>query len=288
MKTEGVVNLFENQAEFSLFDESFLMEVQRMKEKNLAVKLLENLIKKRVRSVARTNLVKGEKFSELFTDTLNKYIKGMLTNEEVIEELMKLAKEMMDAEKAGNGMGLTNEEMAFYDALTKPQAVKDFYTNEQLVNLTKELTEMLRKNRTIDWTRRESERANMRRLVKRLLKRHKYPPEEEKNAMDIVMRQCEQWADDTSVMPIRKLENVEDDQEVRNRIFGRLHINPDTTDAELQMEVLELYGMRYPDMSINDWRHIIEDYTPMVRELIKNKDEEAKIIPLSFDKAAEP
>ena len=287
VKTEGVVNLFENQTEFSLFDESFLKEVQRMKEKNLAVKLLENLIKKRVRSVARTNLVKGEKFSDLFTDTLNKYIKGMLTNEEVIEELMKLAKEMMDAEKAGNDMGLTNEEMAFYDALTKPQAVRDFYTNEQLVNLTKDLADMLRKNRTIDWTRRESERANMRRLVKRLLKRYKYPPEEEKNAMEIVLRQCEQWADDASVMPIRKLEHVEDDQEVRNRIFDRLHINPDTTVAELQKEVLEEYGMRYPDMTINEWRHIIEDYTPMVKDAIKSRDEAAKTIPLSFDKAAE-
>ncbi len=187
----------------------------------------------------------------------------------------------------GKELGLSQEEVAFYDALMKPQAVKDFYTNEQLVNLTKDLADMLRKNRTIDWTRRESERANMRRLVKRLLKRYKYPPEEEKNAMEIVLRQCEQWADDASVMPIRKLEHVEDDQEVRNRIFDRLHINPDTTNAELQKEVLEEYGMRYPDMTINEWRHIIEDYTPMVKDAIKSKDEAAKTIPLSFDMAAE-
>ena len=117
-------------------------------------------------------------FSNRFGETLNRYINGLLTNEEVIQELLKLAQEMMDAEKEGNELGLSNEEKAFYDALTRPQAVKDFYTNDQLVALTKELTDMLRKNRTIDWNRRESERANMRRLVKRLLKQYKYPPEE--------------------------------------------------------------------------------------------------------------
>jgi hypothetical protein len=83
------------------------------------------------------------------------------------------------------------------------------------------------------------------------------------------------------------LKNVEDDQEVRNRIFDRLHIDPDTTVAELQKEVLEEYGMRYPDMTINEWRHLIEDYTPMVKDAIKSRDEKAKTIPLSFDKAAE-
>lgn len=109
--------------------------------------------------------------------------------------LLKLAEEMMEAEKQGNALGLSKEEKAFYDALTRPQAVKDFYTNEQLVALTKELTDMLRKNRTIDWNRRESERANMRRLVKRLLKQYKYPPEEAEDAMNVVLKQCEQWVD---------------------------------------------------------------------------------------------
>ena len=196
VKTEGVVNLFENQAEFSLFDETFLQEVQNMREKNIALKLLENLLKKRVRDVTRRNLVKGKLFSDMFAGTLNKYINGMLTNEEVIQELMKLAEEMMKAEKEGNSMGLSDEEMAFYDALTKPEAVRDFYTNEELVNLTKELTEMLRRNRTIDWNRRESERANMRRLVKRLLRKYKYPPEKAQDALETVLRQCEQWAEE--------------------------------------------------------------------------------------------
>ena len=195
VQSDGVVNLFDEQTEFSLFDEKFMEEVRKMKEKNLAVKLLEDLLRDRVRTTTRSNIVKGELFSNRFSETLNRYINGLLSNEEVIQELLRLAQEMMEAEQQGNDLGLCDEEKAFYDALTRPQAVKDFYTNEQLVELTKELTDMLRKNRTIDWNRREGERANMRRLVKRLLKKYKYPPEEAEGAMNIVLKQCEQWAE---------------------------------------------------------------------------------------------
>lgn len=197
--SDGVVNLFDEQTEFSLFDEKFMEEVKKMKEKNLAAKLLEDLLRGRVRSLTRSNLVTGELFSNRFSETLNRYINGLLTNEEVIQELLKMAQEMMDAEQQGNDLGLSHEEKAFYDALTRPQAVKDFYSNEQLVDLTKVLTDMLRRNRTIDWNRREAERANMRRLVKRLLKKYKYPPEEAEDAMNIVLKQCEQWVDNQEV-----------------------------------------------------------------------------------------
>lgn len=199
VQSDGVVNLFDEQTEFSLFDEKFMEEVRKMKEKNLAVKLLEDLLRDRVRTTTRSNIVKGELFSNRFSETLNRYINGLLSNEEVIQELLRLAQEMMEAEQQGNDLGLCDEEKAFYDALTRPQAVKDFYTNEQLVELTKELTDMLRKNRTIDWNRREGERANMRRLVKRLLKKYKYPPEETEGAMSIVLKQCEQWAENQEV-----------------------------------------------------------------------------------------
>ena len=198
VQSDGVVNLFDEKAEFSLFDEKFMEEVRKMKEKNLAAKLLEDLLRGRVRAMIRSNIVTGELFSDRFSETLNRYVNGMITNEEVIQELLKLAKEMMDAEQQGNDLGLTKEEKAFYDALTRPQAVKDFYSNDQLVAMTKELTDMLRRNRTIDWNRREAERANMRRLVKRLLKQYKYPPEETEGAMNIVLKQCEQWAENIS------------------------------------------------------------------------------------------
>ena len=195
VQSDGVVNLFDEQTEFSLFDEKFMEEIRKMKEKNLAAKMLEDLVRGVVRTMIRSNIVTGELFSNRFSETLNRYVNGLITNEEVIQELLKLAQEMMDAEKQGNALGLSNDEKAFYDALTRPQAVKDFYTNEELVALTKELTDMLRKNRTIDWNRREAERANMRRLVKRLLKQYKYPPEDAEDAMNTVLKQCEQWAE---------------------------------------------------------------------------------------------
>ena len=119
----------------------------------------------------------------------------MLTNEQVIEELLNLAKQISEAQKEGADLGLTPEEVAFYDALTKPQAVKDFYENDELVAITKELTETLRKNKTIDWQRRENARAKMRMLIKKLLKKHKYPPEGVEDAVETVMTQCELWTD---------------------------------------------------------------------------------------------
>lgn len=199
VKSDGVKNIFDSKMEFSLFDENFMEEVKRMKEKNLAVKLLESLLRGRIKNYTRSNLVSGELFSNRFGEVLNRYVNGLLSSEEVIRELLKMAQEMMNAEKEGNSMGLSNEEKAFYDALTRPQAVKDFYENDQLVEMTRELTEMLRKNRTIDWSRRESERANMRRLVKRLLKKYKYPPEEAEGAMEVVLKQCELWTDNQDV-----------------------------------------------------------------------------------------
>ena len=177
-------------------DPAFLEELAKMKEKNISIQILENLLKDKVRAFQHKNIVQSEKFSELLNNALSNYLKGMLTNEEVIQELLKLASQIKETEQQGNDLGLTDEEKAFYDALTRPQAVKDIYENDELVAMTKELTEMLRKNRTIDWQHKESARAGMRKMVKRLLKRHNYPPEEAEHALDIVLKQCEEWTDD--------------------------------------------------------------------------------------------
>ena len=196
IKSEGVINLFSDvKAEFSLFDPAFLEEISKMKEKHIAIELLKKLLKERIHLYQRTNLVQAQKFSDLINMALSNYLKGLLTNEEVIKELLDLAKEIAQSEEVADSLGLNAEEKAFYDALTRPQAVKDFYTNEQLVNMTKELTEELRKNRTIDWQKKESARAGMRSKVKRLLKKYHYPPEEEQSALETVIHQCEQWAD---------------------------------------------------------------------------------------------
>ena len=131
----------------------------------------------------------------MLNQCLSRYLKGLLTNEEVIEELLQMAKLFKQAEQEGGELGLTVEEKAFYDALSTPEGVKEAYSSEEFVALTKELTEALHKNRTIDWNRKESARAQMRVMVKRLLKKYKYPPEKASKALDSVMRQCEHWAD---------------------------------------------------------------------------------------------
>ena len=196
IKSDGVINLFSDiKEEFSLFDPKFLQEVAKMKEKNLAVELLKKLIAEQVYVYRRTNIVKSEKFSEIMQKAVNSYLNGMLTNEEVIEEMLKLAREIAAANKEGDKLGLTSDELAFYDALTKPQAIHDFYRNEELIAITKELADTLRNNKTIDWQKRDSARAKMRMLIKKLLKKHKYPPEGMDDAVQTVMAQCELWTD---------------------------------------------------------------------------------------------
>ena len=196
IKSDGVINLFSDiKEEFSLFDPKFLEEVANMKEKNLAVELLKKLIAEQVSVYRRTNVVKSEKFSEIMQRSLNAYLNGMLTNEEVIEEMLNLAKQIAAAQKEGDQLGLTADELAFYDALTNPQAIKDFYENDELIAITKELADTLRRNKTIDWQKRESARAKMRMLIKKLLKKHKYPPEGMEDAVQTVMTQCELWTD---------------------------------------------------------------------------------------------
>ena len=205
IQSSGVINLFEGQREFSLFDEGFLAELKKMKEKNLAVQLLEKLLKERIRKYERTNVVQSQKFSDMLNMALSNYLKGMLTNEEVIEELLKMAAEIKKTEEEGNELGLSVEEKAFYDALSSPVGIREAYTDEQFVMLTKELTEQLRKNRTIDWNKKESARAKMRVLVKRLLKKYKYPPEGQEQALQVVMEQCNKWADDDSNVAYQSL-----------------------------------------------------------------------------------
>lgn len=200
IKSDGVINLFSDvKEEFSLFDPKFLEEISKMKEKNLAVELLKKLIAEQIQIYRRSNVVKSEKFSEIIQGVMNRYLNGMLTNEEVIEELLKMAQQIRDAHEAGNELGLSEDELAFYDALTKPQAIKDFYENDELIAITRELTEALRKNRTIDWQKRDSARAKMRMMIKRLLKKHKYPPEGMDDAVATVMLQCELWTDNNDM-----------------------------------------------------------------------------------------
>ena len=196
IKSDGVINLFaDTKQEFSLFDEQFMEEIKKMKEKNIALELLKSLLKDKVATLKRMNVVQSERFSAMLTESLNRYIKGMLTNEEVIKELLEMAHQLKACEQEGDKLGLSVEEKAFYDALTRPEMVRKVYSDEEFIALTRELTEMLRKNRSIDWQHKESARAGMRVMVKRLLKKYKYPPEGQEEALQMVMNQCENWAE---------------------------------------------------------------------------------------------
>ena len=198
IQSEGVINLFDSKSvgeNFNLFDPAVLDEISKLKEKNIAVEILKKLMAEQVSVYKRTNVVQSEKFSEKITKLMNAYYNGLITNEEVIKELLKAAEEITQLYKNGKKLGLTQEELAFYDALTKPEHIKDFYQNNELIALTRELTEMLRKNRTIDWQKKETARATMRKMVKRLLKKYKYPPEDYDMAISTVISQCEMWTD---------------------------------------------------------------------------------------------
>jgi type I restriction enzyme R subunit len=199
IKCEGVINLFDGAKEdFSLFDPKFLEEIARMSEKNLAAELLRKLISEQVRVFNRTDTVQAEKFSERMKKLMNAYRNGLITNADIIDELKKMAADIATAHKEGDDLGLSSEELAFYHAITKPDAVKDFYTNDQLRAMTQELTDMLRKSRTIDWQIKKSARAGMRMAVKRLLNKYKYPPEGMEDAIKTVIAQCELWTDENT------------------------------------------------------------------------------------------
>ena len=218
----------------------------------------------------------------------------MLTNEEVIEELLKMAAEIRRTEEEGNELGLTVEEKAFYDALSSPEGIRQAYTDDQFVALTKELTEELRKNRTIDWNRKESSRAKMRVMVKRLLKKYKYPPEGQEAALRTVMEQCDKWADNDDNLEVsvskptyRKkaqeiqlipngsvLSDVEDDGEVRRLIHNMMALYEGTTIMNIVLECQREYQERYFSMKANDWRHLIRDYVRKVTERPELQEEE--------------
>ena len=196
LHTTGVVNLFSDvKEEVSLFDENFLEQLKKMETKNISIQILQNLLKDKIRIHKRKNIIESEEFSELLTKTMNQYINRHITNEEVIQELIKLAHMIKKSKEEGNELGLDDDEQAFYSAIVKPEGIKDFYQNDELIQLTHELTEQLRKNQTIDWQKKKQARATMKVNIKRLLKKYKYPPDEQKEAIEIIITQCENWAD---------------------------------------------------------------------------------------------
>lgn len=191
---EEVIDVFDTlgikRPDVSILSEEFLEEVRGMKEKNLAAEMLKKLLEGNLKAMERTNLVKSEKFSEKLKKTLNKYRNQAITNAEVIEELIKMAHDLKNMKTREEELGLNSDEIAFYDALTD-DAVKEFMTDETLKMIAHELTYVIRRNISIDWSIRKSAQAGMRRIIKRLLKKYDYPPDKSKKALETVLRQTE-------------------------------------------------------------------------------------------------
>ena len=199
--TDGVIDLFKVEDEtVSIFDPQFLTSLSRMKEKNLAYELLKKLIDDQIKGYRKKSVTQAKKYSELMQSMVNGYLNGQLTNAEVFEEMLKMAKEMLSENQKAKDLGLTEEEFAFYEALTQPQAIADYYRerNDELIAITQELAAKMREMRTVDWQKKQSARAAMRVAIKRLLKHHKYPPEGMESALSTVMEQCELWADNAA------------------------------------------------------------------------------------------
>ena len=196
IKCEGVINIIDVGDTISLFDQDFLDKISNIPETDSAIRILESLLNEKIRAYRKVNLVKSEEFSVLLKQTMNKYVGIHITNVDVIKELIEIAQKIKTAHEEGEKLGLSEEELAFYNAIALPENIHDFYEDETLIKITQELTEKLRENRTIDWQKKESARANMRSIVKRLLAKYDYPPSECKNAMTKVLAQCELWADE--------------------------------------------------------------------------------------------
>ncbi len=193
--SEEVIDVFDTlnieKPDISILSDEFLEEVKRTPHKNLAVELLKRLLMDKVKVMSRSNLVQSKKFSELIQNAMNRYKNKAITNAEVIEELLKMAKDITENDKSYEELGLTKDEKAFYDALTADNIVKEIMENDILIQIAHDLTESIRKSITVDWEIKESARAKMRKTIKRLLKKYDYPPKNQEEALKIVMEQVE-------------------------------------------------------------------------------------------------
>jgi len=201
--SDGVVDIFGTagipKPDISILSDQFLESVKENPHRNFQLEVLKKLLNDEIRSLSRRNVVQSRRFSEMLEKTLITYQNRSLEAAEVILQLIELAKEMRDAPKRGNSLGLTDDELAFYDALAAHGNVRDIMGDDILYVIAHDLVEAIRASVTIDWTEKEAVRANLRRKVKRLLRKHGYPPDKAEAAVVTVIEQaevvCKEWAE---------------------------------------------------------------------------------------------
>ena len=200
--SEGVVDIFTaaglEKPDVSILSDEFLAEVRDLPHKNVAVELLEKLLGDEIRARSQKNVVQGRSFSSMLERSIRTYQNRAIEAAQVIEELIQIAKEMRQAQNRGEELGLSDEELAFYDALETNDSAVKVLGNETLKTIAIELVESVRRNVTIDWTMKESVRAKLRLGVKRILRKHGYPPDKQEKAAETVLEQaevlCNDWA----------------------------------------------------------------------------------------------
>ena len=200
--SEQVIDIFAaaglKNPDISILSDQFLADVRGMKHRNLAVELLRKLLNDEVKARSKHNLVQARSFADLLEKSVRRYQNRAIEAAQVIEELIELAKEMRAAQKRGEELGLTSDELAFYDALEVSDTAVKVLGDETLRTIAREVTEAVRKNVTIDWTMRENVRAQLRVIIKRILRKYGYPPDKQEKATQTVLEQaealCPEWA----------------------------------------------------------------------------------------------
>lgn len=199
LSSDQVVDIFDaagiKKPEISILSDEFLLEVKGMKHHNLALELLKKILNDEIRIRAKTNLVMSRKLLEMLQSSIKKYQNNLLSTAEIIQELINIAKEVKESDKQGEKLGLTTNEVAFYNALEVNDSAVKILGDDVLRAIAKEVAEKVRANATIDWTIRESARAKLMVIVKRTLTKHGYPPDKQQKAIDTVLRQAELLAD---------------------------------------------------------------------------------------------
>jgi len=200
--SEQVIDIYDaagiKKPDISVLSEEFLEELKGMPHKNLAIEVLKKLLADEIKARARTNLVQGRSLMEMLEDSIRRYHNKILTAAEVIEELIQVGREIANSDKEASELGMSDYEYAFYTAVANNASARELMQQDQLRELAVVLTERVRQNASIDWTIKESVRAKLKVIVKRTLRQYGYPPDMQKLATDLVLRQAEVLANELS------------------------------------------------------------------------------------------
>ena len=301
--SSGVERVVEEGQEENIFGDTFVHELEDVKMPYTKFQLLCKLVAKAIRAYGKTNKIQAEKFQILLEKTIDDYNtrdKLTFTNEvtegvvsgvvNIVEEkvnalsdrLVQILKDLKADSEKFKELGITFEEKAFFDVLTEVRDTHKFeYADERCIELAKKIKVLIDNTAVYaDWLNNTNLRNKLASQLTMLIYKEGYPPEWDEEVFKKVLEQVENYKKNgssiKSLMP-RRLDNVEDDRDVRNLIFNRIHMDINIGEGELRREVLEKYGHRYPDMSLNDWRHIIEAYIPMVKEAAQPKAKEVSM-----------